>query len=291
MAVVACALLLGCAIDTAGLRPADAGGRRDARGGDAQPPVDAPDAPDAPGARDAGTGPCASRDADTIALWDFESGLPTVLRDVAGGHDGSGVRGPMAVDGPEGCGTALGLGGSEPPAYGVIPDSTDFHLAMGSIDLWVRYDGDLGLASDPPRGILSRDATGKAPGHFTLLLAGNGVLIVRVQTTGAEVVLCSDSPVTPSTWTHVGVLLGAPEVELWVDGRLQTRTGFVTGRLALGACGETFDTGIAGNANPWVFGAGSWESAEGTGAPLAGYLAPAALDHVRISSVRRDFAW
>ena len=55
-------------------------------------------------------------------------------------------------------------------------------------------------------------------------------------------------------------------------------------------CGTNGAGGIDGNDNPLVVGAAAWLSGEGSADPVSSHLAPAALDHVRLSSIRRDFS-
>jgi len=257
--------------------------RMDARASDAH--VDAP-----PGPTDAGSGRCPETDDDTIALWDFESGLPTSMVDVAGGHDGTIASGAMGTPSVGGCGTALLFGGSDPPAHVEVPDSPEFDLSVGSLDFWLRFDGEITNNDAPMRGIISRDAMfTETDGHLAVMLTGDGTIVARIQTGSPHIYQCSER-IARGTWTHVGIVFGPPVAGLYVDGRRATRTDTITVPL-LGdlQCGTNGSAGIAGNDNPFVFGAGAWSSAEGSATPLDGYLAPAAIDHVRLSSVRRDF--
>lgn len=294
-------LFAGCAIESAGLRPGPDSRARPSDGGGIdtgmQPSDGGPDTGrPVDGGRlrtdgGGGTGRCAPPDDGTVALWDFESGLPSELIDVAGGHDGTLTAGAGAVASIDGCGSALSFAGSEPPAHGIVPDDAAFDLAVGSLDFWLHLDGDFGDDTAPTRGILSRDAMDSSrPGHMTVFATGGGSVVFRLQSPAGDVLLCSD-PIPRRTWTHVGIVFGPPEAELFIDGTRATRTDSTWVPL-LGSiqCGIDGAGGIDGNDNPLVVGAASWLSREGAADAISSHIAPAAIDHVRLSSVRRDFS-
>ena len=77
-------------------------------------------------------------------------------------------------------------------------------------------------------------------------------------------------------------------LELYVDGVLSDWAG-QTPLDDEWQCGQSGDWGIAGNDLPWVIGRSTYQSDEVLGElelPATG----AAIDHLRISRVRRDFA-
>jgi hypothetical protein len=287
------ALALGaCAIETVGLktRRNDAGSAdatvRDARARDGA--VDArPDLGDA-----APTASCAAPDTDVLGLFPFDPDDGTLnITDVALSHDGMFEGSPEWADGPPGCGRAPGFVAGT-GTYGVIPHGSDWDRTL-SVDLWIRWDGDVPLGPGGVAAILSRDANGtERSGHFGLVMAENGELVVRIQAS-AHHFLCSDAPVVPGRWTHVGINFGAPAAEMWVDGVRSTRTDTV--RATFGGtldreCNRGTAPTIAGNENPWVIAMGTGESAEGSATPVQNPFAPGVVDHLRISDIRRDFA-
>lgn len=282
-----CDLETGCAPRPGVDRDA---GRPDAGTPDAGPPDAGP--PDA-GTPDAGPPPlCPDADDDTLALFRFQ--LPTppsrVLEDDVGRHDGM-VSEPdewRRRTGPPGCGAAIAFGTTG--LYGVVPDSPEWDLDEGSIDFWFRFTA----GAETHLGLLSRDAEGQAlPGHVSVALSANRTLVARLQSTTDEVYLCSDAPMSPLRWHHVGLSFGA-EPALWVDGALATgpetvrieQPGFVDDV----PCGGAFSGGISGNDNPWVIGASTTFAREGEGQPVTSPFVNGAIDHLRISSVTRDFS-
>lgn len=223
---------------------------------------------------------CAVVDDDTVALYSFDD-AGDISHDLAGTHDGELPNGaPNVVDGP--CGSAVEFPDS---LYVRVDDSPDWDLNVGSIELWLR-----GVDDSSDRGIISRDASGTGlPGHFELILDHDERVLARLQVQGATHFLCSE-PITVDAWTHIGVNFGAPGFELFVGGELATYDGTAGYDSKTIQCGSTASDGIEGNDNPWVFGASIAESSEPSGIPVNRYLAGGAIDNVRISRVRRDFA-
>jgi len=297
-------LIAGCHLDRSGQKGSperrDGGspdaGRPDAHGLDARPDDGGEDAS---GADSGPPMPCDPRTtADTVALYTFDADEGTgTVADVTGTHDGVLIGGsPGWVDGPPGCGPAIAfLEGVEPKTYVEIPDSPDWDLAEGSISLWVRYDDTLPSPEmDRSPAILSRDAShSDLSGHLSLLLALDGRLAMRLQSiSGTGAIRCTEDPMPTNRWVHIGINLGPPRVELWMDGEPADRTDPVsvdmTGVLDL-PCGDDEVLGIDGNDNPWVLGTGQYGSMEGVANNTWETLAPGAMDHLRIESVRRDF--
>lgn len=239
--------------------------------------------PDA--APDAGSSLCPGADGDTVALYRFDPAGD--LDDSAGDHDGS-LSGAalQSPDAQTGCGQAVAFtdGGS---SFIVVEPSDDFDLATGSIDLFVR-SGPLGTE----RGIFSRDAIGIGAGHFTAVIDASGRFVVRMQAIGVQDDgLCSDQLAVPGQWHHLAINFGAPRAELFLDGVLGTNDEEVT---ILGnqnfTCNTDHPEGIDTDGLPWVFGAENTASTSGETADAATFFEGGAIDQVRISSVRRDFA-
>jgi hypothetical protein len=217
---------------------------------------------------------CSTTAPGVVALYPFDPDVDSLdLTDVVGDHAGT-IGGGMAewVSGPAGCGTAIQF---PAPVVGHLPDSPSWDLATGSIDLWIRAPS----TPDYNDSVLSRDAGGTAlPGHFLLDINMAGALSVRMQNEGGDFYYCGETPLSVGRWVHVGMNFGPPEAELWLDGE-----------IAEGCAGGT-DRGIDGNDNPWVLGANNANSSEGTSDIITNHLDGVALDHLRISSVRRDFS-
>ncbi len=222
-------------------------------------------------------------DGDTVALYTFDD---ETLSDATGLHDGSSGAPPDWDDGPAGCGRALHFDPAA-PVWMEVPDSDDFELSSGSIDFWVRIDE----RPSTNYGLVSRDATGDLDGHFTIFATSDGRIVARLQDPGTSTVLCSDVDATDGGWVHVDVDFGAPEARLFVDGRRATSTDTVTlhfGSFALGlVCGGSSTVDIAGSSNPLVVGASTTNSNSGSAEPIVDPVRGAAIDHVRISRVRR----
>jgi hypothetical protein len=247
---------------------------------------------------------CPAADADTRALYLLDDSPPAVLVDAVGAHDAV-TTGDALGSVPGRCGRAVRF----PPlgsAGHAIADGTSpaFDLTMASIDFWLRTPDH---PVDPVQtvSVLSRDSMGLLePGHLTVYLDLDGHIIVRLQTTDPrdDAWLCTEQPLTPERWTHVGVNFGSPALELVVDGvphasveprtTLTPPTAGATPAERPADCGNslTDGRGIAGNDEPWILGASSQNTALGTADPVNGGFASGELDHLRISRVRRDFS-
>ncbi len=223
-------------------------------------------------------------DSATISVYRFEYDLTDAANNHPANYAGSIT--PQFVDAPPNCGVALAL---QTRYFVYIGDHPDWDITSGSIDFWY-LPGAISYAN--PGGILSRDADGSAsPGHITFYQAGGGSgrIVVRMQD-GNDLYLCSDEPIIPGVWTHIGLNFGPPVVELYVDGVLQGYTGSVPFYSGTVGCGVAGTHGIAGNNNFWVLGASADVSGEGSMDGLRGFLDGAAINALRISSVRRDFS-
>ena len=222
--------------------------------------------------------------AGVIAHYPFET---QTIDDGVGNHDGRLVGTAQALGNASPCGGWLELG---PSLYGVIPDSSEWDLAEGSLDLWVRPD------APPPTGsvgILARDAFGKnEAGHILLGYMSDGRIIVRIQAVdggGAPDIMCSESALAVGEWVHIGVNFGLPDTQLFIDGiRHQGLGGGSIGPNDY-SCNRTVGRGIATNRNPWGIGVALHDSADGSEIPVIDPYT-GAVDELRISSTRRDFS-
>jgi hypothetical protein len=250
------------------------------------PEAGQPDAMEDAGEPDLGvdTGPRCNDivDPDTVALYSMEGDL----NDATGGHNGALSGNATFEAGEPTCGNALRIsGGNQVQGYGMVPDSADFDLAEGSIDLWLRNT----VVPTRALGVLSRDSAGAVTGRFTLYIACDGTVVAKLD----DAYRCSAAPVTAGQWTHVGVNFGAAGFELWIDGAIQNRAtpvGLIGQNCSQTVnCGDAATGGLAGNDNPWILGASADGSVEGQGSPLSLPFRDGLLDAFRISDVRRSF--
>lgn len=239
---------------------------------------------------------CPEADADTLVLYNFDTDDGTVISDATGVHHGllRNSATPPLVAGPTGCGSALEFAaGSE--VYVEIPHSEDWQLASGSIDLWVRPVPD-GMP-EPDIGIVGRDASfAREPGHFYLhqwTSVTPNIFVSRIQRMddgGAGVFLCSDGPVVPGRWTHIGINFGPPGNEMWIDGVRAENSDLLDTMTGAYPCNTGEALGIAGNSNPWGLGVDTGYSTDGAVEPIRHPFAGGAIDHLRISGAHRDFS-
>jgi hypothetical protein len=240
---------------------------------------------------DAGCSP--SLDPSTLMLLDFEAISGTTVPDLTGDHPGTLVGDLQLVPGRAGCGEALRVPASSTGGHVAVPDSPDWELDEGSIELWVRFDSP--TDGKMSQGLISRDANGTAnEGHFSLIRACGGQIAVRLQRGGGNDMKCS-KPVVEDRWYHVAVNFGSETgLQLFIDGSEVDEQGKVGWYVPGNACnttlqcGSTTDGGLEGNNNPWVIGNSSHVSDEGKATPLSTPVG-GVIDQVRISSTTRSF--
>lgn len=298
-----CGLLLD--LDAEGEAPADAeadatSGRVDASATDARG-TDA-------GAADAGladTGTDAGMSLDpcdpgwlgegVIAAYDFDYNFRESIG--AGAPDAYPAPEPDAMPWwPAPCGaTALGFDGR---SYAIIPH-WDRWQEVRSVDFWLIAP--TMTTAGRPRGILSRDAnTHGDGGHLTVARSNSNRITVRVQPDRSrpeEEKRCSP-PYDLTRWVHVGVNVGSPSLELWIDGVLVDEVGVdeVSENLATLGCSDdveihpTEPIDLCCTSAPWVLGGSNVESTEGTVDLLRDLLPDGAMDRLRFSTERRDFS-
>ncbi len=226
-----------------------------------------------------------------LGVYSFDA-VPVDAADESGDHDGAllGVATALATtSGPSGCGAAIAFdpAGTGDAAWIEIPDSPDWDLRRGSVELWVRPPAAGGFAA-----ILSRDAVGTAlSGHLALFIEPDGTVWARLQSPGITAYRCAELPLTAGAWHHVGINFGPPDFELWIDGADQTSaTPLVSASGTDVRCGEArANFGIDGNDNPWIVGANGARAPEGTGTPVTDFFVGGAIDELRIAPFRRNF--
>jgi hypothetical protein len=216
---------------------------------------------------------------DVIALFTFDDieGATSTFDSISG-REGRVLDGPaQSVPGVGGCATAYYLPEGNAGAV-IVADSPDWELPEGSLDFWFLA----GDATTPPNGLFGRDARFEDdPGHIRMYQNTGYRLRARLQQgdTDAGDANIASPALARETWHHVGVNWGAGGFELWVDGVREDSSA-------------TDQYGIDGNDNPWVIGASNNNSANGSDPPtnLNYESEDVAIDHFRISSVRRDFS-
>ena len=238
--------------------------------------------------------PCSTGvDATTIALYTFDAdGGGTSITDASGVHHGTMTGGTVELTaGPDGCDDALLLPDTG-DVFAQIPSADELQLERGSVELWVRPHAPAATAI---QGVISRDALNTdMPGHLSLWFMPDRRIVARLQNPDGEAHLCSNEPVDLDRWAHVGMNFGPEGFELWVDGTRATYTEDIVVNPGstppnVTRCGGGTVRGIAGNDNPWVLGASSGGSMEGSAEPTNGHFRGGAIDHLRVASDRREF--
>ncbi|MGE0787778.1 MAG: LamG-like jellyroll fold domain-containing protein [Sandaracinaceae bacterium] len=225
---------------------------------------------------------CSPPDEDTVLQLAFDD-------DVA---DATGVSTPVLtggatyIDGPHGCRHALSFDPAGPTRV-EIADTMEHYVAEGSLELWVRRDN----AATLLQGVLAREQRTAGNGEISVWLTPMDEVVVRItDASETEVAGCS-APIAEGEWHHVGINFGPPGFELWVDGTLATSTTPIEVEDAEGTfmipCGATGTIGLRpADVLPIILGASGARADDATdwSDPLDG-----ALDHLRLSTVRRDF--
>ena len=215
-------------------------------------------------------------DSDTLALFEFSPADPLV------DSVGSTRLVPvffqdevLLADGPRPGTSSVAFNGEAAPL--VLPHDDRWNLVTGSVDFFIRIQACAEGRNEASRGVLSRDAfSSDNPGHFRVMLIETCGLIIRLQSDVASAGV-SSLPLALDTWTHIGVNFGLGGFELWVDG-------------VLADAEPEWVTGIAGNENPWLIGADTNLTDEGS---VDGWSQPLLAGQVallRISRIRRDFS-
>ena len=243
---------------------------------------------------DAG-GPCpiaaphcsGGSDPWTVSLYTFES-PSSAFSDVAGSNPAT-VAGAAAstVSSLSGCGDALSPGGT---TYGHIAHAPSLALTEGSIDAFVRVP-DV-IPSLWPAAVFAKDNLGTSPdGQLNLFLTDEGRVVARMQQGGSAQFRCSSEVYDPGAWLHVGVNIGSPNLELYVNGTRQNYTGNATiGRWKDVCAGGTQTAGLASNNLDAFIGANNWTMTPPFGVSTEVMTTGGAIDSLRISDARRDYS-
>jgi hypothetical protein len=221
--------------------------------------------PEAPG--------CSTEELPGTLAWlrfedPFDDGF--VDNEIAGSPAGTVVgRGLSQVAGPAGCGLALRFPAdqtAEGDAWLELPASPVWSLKSGSIDFWIWVP--VPEDDENAGGVVAR---GNANGSALDILYwySSSRLSVRLRLNGSSLNLGTDLPT--EEWVHVGINFGGSTAELFANGDRRAAPALLDD-WAMTSEGSWLLGVPAGNADfdhPFVGGA---------------------LDELRISSQRRDFA-
>ncbi len=166
-----------------------------------------------------------------------------------------------------------------------IPDSPAFDLPKGEIELWFRYDNSV---PEGDLGIISRDANGsETNGHFNVRLGHDQRLVMRIQKLSnptIEAYRCTAATISLNVWHHVVITFGGT-LTMQVDGVLAAGTTWTDQSAVVRDCTVAWTTGIDGNDNPWILGALSVTSTEGSGTPVVAVAGGVQIDELLIRSL------
>lgn len=96
------------------------------------------------------------------------------------------------------------------------------------------------------------------------MLSRDDRLVMRIQRQSlveegeVAVALCTAQPLSQGVWHHIVLDFGEPQARLLVDGvaaDFRGRLPVSPGKLSNFVCGVNSEQGIAGNDEPWLFGA------------------------------------
>lgn len=154
--------------------------------------------------------------------------------------------------------------------YISVPDSPDFDLANGSVQVWFNADDITGS-----QALVSRDASGQnESGHMKIWLDGDD-LMARIQDgLGNTYTLSAADVVSQDVWHQVTFSFGADGAKLYLDGNLVDS--------------DAYTGGIDGNNNPWAIGVSTSSSTDGNldnlGGHFDGQMAEFALYDTQLSA-------
>jgi len=148
--------------------------------------------------------------------------------------------------------------------YVQVAHNNAFKLGSGTISLWFEPDRFSGQ-----QALLSKDASGYGSGGHLHMYMDDAQLIVRLQSSSQTYTVCTSSSAVTDGWHQVTFTFGSGGMKLYFDGNL-VDTNSYTG-------------GLSNNAEPMVFGAGTWNSSAGTANTVDQYF-KGRIDEVLIAS-------
>ncbi len=237
---------------------------------------------------------CTVADPDVVALWDFDEG--GLVDRVSGAAM---IPSPSAADfvfdvGAERCGEGIRFPDAGDPRLR-IPADPRYALAEGSLDFWFRFPADEGA----DKALITRDHEGASPpGQLSVQLTLDRALFVRIQNEAGGHVRCSAVGVASDVWHHVGVNWGPGGFEAWLDGAVVDEAGEArvldpdAGERLIPCGSGVNEAGLdgAGAELDWWVGINNGYSPAGTADRQIAPFLGGALDHLRLSRVRRDFS-
>ncbi|MCB0257433.1 MAG: hypothetical protein KDI55_27230, partial [Anaerolineae bacterium] len=199
-------------------------------------------------------------ETDPVSYWRLgESGTTTAV-DLVGGHNGT-YKNISSVGGTSGPFDDIATNATDFDGYNdyvVIPNSSDFTMSQGTIQLWFNSDD----ATQPNDALISMNDSGSYgdpydAGNFTLYVH-NGQLFVYIES-GSQRYEIYGGSVTSNEWHNVAFSFGSGGMQLYLDGTL---------------VGSNAYTGGIGNSrnNPLVIGASTYNSSAGGTSGLDHYF-------------------
>jgi len=137
--------------------------------------------------------------------------------------------------------------------YMEVDHSPDLKPDEGSLTMWFNADSTSGR-----RTLASSDSSGNDDGGHFGLFVENGTLRLRMQSTDDQTDFTGGS-VSSDEWNQVTVTWGEEGASVYLNGELV-------------ASDSDWTEGLAGNENPWTFGANQWSSSDDTADNLRDYF-------------------
>lgn len=206
-----------------------------------------------------------------IGHWSFDETSGTIASDSSNNNNnGTLINGPAWTTGK--FGNALSFNGNN--SYVEIPHIDDYLLNNGTVSLWFKHSG-----LNRSQGLWSKDSEGyNTGGHLTLYTekrtrGANGPIIAltRFQSDSNSYSIF-DNNLTGGQWHHIVFTFGNDGMKLYIDNQLTSSDPYT------GGTGIT--SGGAGNFEPIVVGAVSWNSNNLSATPID-YPFEGQIDEIR----------
>ncbi len=161
--------------------------------------------------------------------------------------------------------------------YVELPHASSLLLDDGTISFWFKSDDTNG-----DQGLFSKDSSGYDNGGHVHIYLDSSTLRVRFQSASASYTLQSSDgmgSLSSGVWYHVALCFGSKGLKLYVNGTLVSEDSYT------GGLGTT--SGGSGNTEPFVFGADTMWSGNGTVNSLYNHF-EGWIDDVRIFNAGMD---